>query len=750
MGSAASEERPWESTKTLPAVTKTPAEDNSTDTRWNSTKNLTTIPGDNANDEGEAKTIEATSPAPTPDTSDAANDTYKGLVDAGGNAGYGGPEESKNEILYYYPSVRGRNSGRWVFTNDFILPVYHTDASALFLNPRSTFDDSGAWEVNVGVGYRHLIADTAILGGNVYYDMSTRYYENSLTLEKKEQFYDQLGTGIEVLTDWVNVRANGYLHLTGDARADDYSYRFSGPGIWGSGRSSTEALSGIDGEVGFKIPGLSDYVETWVYGGGYAFWGEHITNVTGYKTRIEIIPAGLVRMSVGYSNDRINGNQVEGSLALDIPFSVTNLVTGKNPFEGITDRLIGSRTLEARLVEPVNRDIDIKVLTERSESNTGLVEEVVFVSESATVGAGDGTFENPYSTILEAMADARISGGTAHTIHIINDSATDTVPGGTVDVGSLMVWGSGVYHPRYPNILNFVSGYPLITSTVYLDAANVGVMGLSFELTGTRAVEIREDAAGSGFIVSNNLIDLTGTTPNNYGIVCNINGDIGAPGNPAVVSRNIIEVDAPGLNSYGIRLASSGGDIYTTISGNTISGTGGNYAYGIFASAGGDFAGSILGNTISGVSGSFTIGFWYQGGDFAGSISGNTIIGDSGNFGFGLFTFPSGDFTGNITDNILQISGTRAYAAFITASRVGTDLDPLVFTGNSGTIDAATAYLLYLNPVSPADSRVEMGTGLPGTGDNSFDAPLGWDGNYPAAGSPVHNSDYPAYDYITP
>ena len=103
------------------------------------------------------------------------------------------------------------------------------------------------------------------------------------------------------------------------------------------------------------------------------------------------------------------------------------------------------------MVEPVRRDVDIRVVHGGAAGTADtMVEDVVFVSEDAEniAGTPDGTFEHPFASITDAMA-AIDSGGvyaTINTIHVINDSDTETAGGGTASLASLMIWGSGMPH----------------------------------------------------------------------------------------------------------------------------------------------------------------------------------------------------------------------------------------------------------------------------------------------------------------
>ncbi|MFP4446792.1 MAG: inverse autotransporter beta domain-containing protein, partial [Desulfosudaceae bacterium] len=86
---------------------------------------------------------------------------------------------------------------------DILAPVFRPGNGLVFINPRGTIGDGNRQEVNLGLGYRHLLPDSKmILGGNVYYDSSWSLNDNQ---------FDQLGLGVEMLTQWVDARFNYYL-----------------------------------------------------------------------------------------------------------------------------------------------------------------------------------------------------------------------------------------------------------------------------------------------------------------------------------------------------------------------------------------------------------------------------------------------------------------------------------------------------------------------------------------------------------
>jgi len=85
---------------------------------------------------------------------------------------------------------------------DLIAPLGSDEHSQWFFNPRLSAIDNGAQELNLGLGYRTLVANgKAIVGVNAYYDSRWTPYNNQV---------NQWGLGLEALTDSVDARINYY------------------------------------------------------------------------------------------------------------------------------------------------------------------------------------------------------------------------------------------------------------------------------------------------------------------------------------------------------------------------------------------------------------------------------------------------------------------------------------------------------------------------------------------------------------
>ena len=490
--------------------------------------------------------------------------------------------------VYFHPGIRFGTDDRVIGFYDVLAPVYLSENSILFVNPRFSHDSDDGHEWNLGGGYRHILWDNQLmLGINAYYDIKKH--------GDSGKYFDQWGMGFEAMGEFDDVLASGgglgltgrfnfYVPLDGSkSSGTGEGYAFKSLGIYSTGGGAVtvyEPLTGLDYEIGMRIPYLSNYVETWAYAGGYHYQGRESGHLDGFCGRIEVIPADFLALDFEYRNDNRQGDEFYGEGKVEVPFSIGNLVRGENPFEGLGGRFGGSRNLHERMVEPVRRDIDIKIeaveSTNNGEGAGGLVEEVIFVSEGGeTDPLADGTFEHPYASIVDALSDPRI-GVTAFTIHVINDNRGDGVAGGGwVIFPNILVWGSGVPHPLYPDISKMTPGYPSISSMMGASMPFVEVCGL--DLIGVAIVD------GTGVTIRDNII--TGIS---WGIYRSSLGDVGSPTDPLVIRNNEITVSWTG-NVYGVFLEAIGGSIYAQVYDNRmdVTSTGGTATGANFQTLGG-------------------------------------------------------------------------------------------------------------------------------------------------------------------
>jgi len=614
--------------------------------------------------------------------------------------------EPSDWTIYFHPGIRFGSDSRVIGYFDLMVPVYLSDTSMLFVNPRFSHDSDGGHEWNLGGGYRHILwDDQLILGINAYYDVKKHGDSGYM--------FDQWGMGFEAMGEFNDVmksggglgltgRFNFYVPLTGSKFAEEAGseYAFRSLGIYTAAYTEYEPLSGLDYEMGMRIPYLSEYVETWVYAGGYHYWGRESGHMDGFVGRLEVIPADFVALDFEYRNDNFYGDEFYGEVKVEIPFSIENLVRGENPFEDIGGRMGGSRDLAERMVEPVRRDIDIRI--EKFEPRAGkivvgLIEEAIFVSEGATAGTGDGSFENPYASIDEAILDPRL-GVTAFIIHVINDNGGDGVAGGGDFTGigpiaGLDVWGSGAAHPVYGIPTNMTSGFPEMNSILIVDDAGAEIMGIHFN-PGVVANGLYVDGA-PGILIHNNRFTSNG-----------IHALELAGFDTASVYNNSF-----GGSGYGLLLNNGSGAV---MRGNTFAGD-----RGIEGISGTNI--SITGNRISVEN--YGIGFFYGSNiieDLA--ITGNSIAVDALTAGFGVYLETPGPGTDiGVSGNPVVVSGNTLTARggdetsgvlFMSGGELFADISNNVFWGGVEST-GRDAFGIRLEAVGSVTASIE-GNAMPG------------------------------------
>lgn len=298
-------------------------------------------------------------------------------------------------------------------TVDILIPFYAEGQSVWFINPRGTMGDDSAEEVNLGLGYRYLIPDTkAIVGANMYYDSHWSEHGNQ---------FDQLGFGLELLTEFIDGRVNYYLP------ENDSEPISSAPAMWGSPFAEGNSIlqeywglvekprEGYDAEIGFKIPKIDRFAEVRVFAGYYDFESEFSggSDIDGVKGRLEVRPCSALTFDAEvYENKDLLGTDYFVGVRMHVPFNLGNLFAGGNPFEGAGEafRKQPERSFAHRMTEQVIRDQYIRL-----ESGVGgptreatVADDVMFADNMN--GGSDGSAEDPYDSVQEAVNAAEGAG----------------------------------------------------------------------------------------------------------------------------------------------------------------------------------------------------------------------------------------------------------------------------------------------------------------------------------------------------
>lgn len=78
-------------------------------------------------------------------------------------------EEDPVWTIHFRPGIRWGTDDRTLYVLDFLIPLYQGEKNILFANTKFTPNDQDGWELNLGMGYRHLLFDdSVILGINAF------------------------------------------------------------------------------------------------------------------------------------------------------------------------------------------------------------------------------------------------------------------------------------------------------------------------------------------------------------------------------------------------------------------------------------------------------------------------------------------------------------------------------------------------------------------------------------------------------
>jgi hypothetical protein len=254
-------------------------------------------------------------------------------------------------------SLGGRFSGDvQEFTIDALVPVWKPKASIVFVDLRGSFLESQEQEINAGLVVRHLLQEPSlILGFNTYYD--------SRWTEENSRF-DQVGVGVELLSSWVDFRANYYSPLTDEktlSESTETSSRIDGNSLITTTtqlRTYEEALDGYDVELGVWLPYLSRRMPTAVFVGYYDFSSDYEDDVAGLRLRAESRVHPNITLDAEWFEDAdLNRTEFFVGFRVHLPIDFWNGMGGAR-----SANASGVVPLESRMGDMVNRDFRIRTL----------------------------------------------------------------------------------------------------------------------------------------------------------------------------------------------------------------------------------------------------------------------------------------------------------------------------------------------------------------------------------------------------
>jgi len=452
---------------------------------------------------------------------------------------------------------------------------------------RSHLSNYGGFFSNVGLVRKQFFGG-AIGGIGVYWDYDgdqNQYADTTITdtsgsyIFAGGQSYNQVGVSGEFLTDYGNLRSNGYIPVGTTAQT-------MGPFVGNSLLCTpgiNAALTGADLEVGAYLPGLADWAGM-VSVGGYAFGNSRYDLVGGQDvipwfggvyTRLDLTLVRNWDFSLQYNNDSY--------------FDSTG-------FARLTYRMGGSRrrNVPDQMEQPMMRNEHIvrahQAPVQAINPATGSAWQVFHVDNSTTVApGGNGTAERPFRTLSEGETNA-VNPYDIVFVHLGQSSATpyETPANGyqfgadnqylvgegtslrvpSVNCGQVALWSQGT-SPNYPVITASGTGNGIAinlggsrtnTTVDHLRITNSPV-GIS---SGTAGLQV-------GAIANVNDVQIVGTAAGQRGIELS-----GTAGTFNLTSLSLSNLTRDGIAVLGSGTGGPASDIQVNLTSSKINNTTGS------------------------------------------------------------------------------------------------------------------------------------------------------------------------------
>ena len=280
----------------------------------------------------------------------------------------------------------GRDEG---LTHVEAFPYAILGSHTMFGDFRGFVTNAGELGTNLGLGYRFLEPyEVAYFGVSGWYDAD----------QTTGDLFQQLGLNLEARTELGALTSNFYFPI-GDTEQELgrtlRNTQFDGNQIrFDVDRLLGEALNGADVTLSLFMPGdfaLDHQIE--VSAGWYTFRGDHSDDINGFKLGVQGYVTQDIMAQVGVTDDDTFGTNVTVGAAW-------RFGTQPSPTFRIQDQLRRFVDRNYNVIVGQKRVMQTNATAMNAESGLAFV--VQHVGNGST--SGDGTVDNPWSSIAEAQA----------------------------------------------------------------------------------------------------------------------------------------------------------------------------------------------------------------------------------------------------------------------------------------------------------------------------------------------------------
>ncbi|QEG34581.1 beta strand repeat-containing protein [Bythopirellula goksoeyrii] len=317
------------------------------------------------------------------------------------------------------------------------MPVFPLDNAVWFVDAAGTLSEDFGGGFNLGVGYREMVDFNStfdperILGMSFWTDGQSTDADN---------FFTALGFGLESLGEAYDLRLNGTFPLsrtqTGDAKLIDFDAPiFQGNELYSGIESvvTDTAYSVVDAEAAKRVGNL----DAWALMGVY-YLGSGGTDATGVRAGVRGYALPDLALSLQVTEDDIYDTNV----MFGITWFVGRTHSGNAPCGILADRFR----------EPVWRNDFIATTSSVStrgagdaltDADTDELFNFIHVDSNAALG-GDGTIENPYTTLAEAQGPGPGGPGAQSEGSYVYVHSNSVLSGNFTALDNVKVLGEGV------------------------------------------------------------------------------------------------------------------------------------------------------------------------------------------------------------------------------------------------------------------------------------------------------------------
>ncbi|MDN3507220.1 MAG: right-handed parallel beta-helix repeat-containing protein [Simkaniaceae bacterium] len=519
-----------------------------------------------------------------------------------------------------------------------------------FIDARFHVFNDGKFASNTGLGYR-FEGEYASFGLNGYFD----------TRCQRDHTYFQIGPGVEVLSTWLDLRANGYFPIGNKSRL--LSERFDGFSNHSILLTSEfrHILKGGDVEIGrclFACRNLNAYAGI----GGYHYSYKKNSTKLGGKIRLNAGVANYCSLHFQTSYDRKFRTRVEGGISFNFPFC--------------SRKKCCRSTLEINtaccIIPPVRQEI---LVTSREQTKK-LAGDICILHVDNTSIEGNGTFENPFPTLKEAETQSDSNFCNVIYVHY-GDGTTSGMENGFIMKPNQRLLGSGFEYS-----IRSLDGYftlPPLDPGLYPSITNLAGVGvLANDMTEISGLNIVGSSSHGIEIGSHNIININND-------LVSMSGGNGVFINPTNIDSNasIIGTSIIQNGLEGVLVDASGGNYSFLFNNTTISENGleGILINASNAQAQTTITGStVVQNVLDGVDISVNDG------DYSFTFENNNVR-ENGRNGFTFETMDNQQFEGSFRNNTIAGNATRGVDFISTNENADLIFSNNIFDGENLSAD---------------------------------------------------------------